>query len=43
MVEREEIREVQMEELMRDTSMYIRRNMRLFSDLVVILMEHWSS
>ena len=43
MVERDEIREEQMEELMRDTSMYIRRNMRLFSDLVVILMEHWSS
>ena len=43
MVEINEIREEQMEELMRDTSMYIRRNMRLFSDLVVILMEHWSS
>ena len=43
MVDIDEIREEQMEELMRDTSMYIRRNMRLFSDLVVILMEHWSS
>ena len=31
MVEIDEIREEQMEELMRDTSMYIRRNTRSFS------------
>ena len=39
MVELDEIREEQMEELMRDTRMYIRRNRRLFSNLAVILME----
>ena len=39
MVEIDEIREEQMEELMRDTRMYIRRNRRLFSNLAVILME----
>ena len=39
MVELDEIREEQMEELMRDTRIYIRRNRRIFSDLAVILME----
>ena len=39
MVELDEIREEQMEEVMRDTRMYIRRNRRLFSNLAVILME----
>ena len=39
MVELDEKREDQMEELMRDTRMYIRRNRRLFSNLAVILME----
>ena len=42
MVEIDEIREEQMEELMRDTRMYIRRNRRLFSNLAVILMEQAS-
>ena len=39
MVEIDEIRKDQMEELIRDTRMYIKRNRRLFSDLAVILME----
>ena len=39
MVEIDEIREEQMEEVMRDTRMYIRRNRKLFSDLAVTLLE----
>ena len=39
MVEIDEIRKDQMEELIRDTRIYIKRNRRLFSDLAVILME----
>ena len=37
MVEIDELRKV-----MRDTMMYIRKNMRIFSDLAVILMEEMS-
>ena len=39
MVEIDEIRKDQMEELIRDTRMYIKRNRRIFSDLANILME----
>ena len=35
----DELREEQMEELMRDTRMYIRRNKTLFSGLAVLVME----